>query len=194
MTLVGSDERAGDGTDDPHRDPVEQALEVFVYAPLGFALEAHRLWPEVVARGRREVDAARARRLDLMDDPRGWLERRVRHVASEAGAALRGLGLVPGADERPGRDDPTSLDDPAPGPEPTPTTPQTVEVTSRSEADSGVDAGALAIPGYDSLSASQVVPRLTGLDPEELDLVRKYELAGRGRKTILSRIAQLQDG
>jgi hypothetical protein len=49
----------------------------------------------------------------------------------------------------------------------------------------------LAIPDYDALSASQVVPRLAGLAGDELDAVRRYEGANRGRKTILSKIAQL---
>ena len=50
----------------------------------------------------------------------------------------------------------------------------------------------LAIPDYDSLSASQVVPRLEGLMPAELEAVRSYETANRGRKTILNKVAQLQ--
>ena len=54
------------------------------------------------------------------------------------------------------------------------------------------DASALAIPGYDALSASQVVQRLAGLATDELEAVRAYESATRGRRTILSRIAQLQ--
>jgi len=52
----------------------------------------------------------------------------------------------------------------------------------------------LAIHGYDSLSASQVVQRLAGLSGPELEAVRAYESAGRGRRTILARIAQLQGG
>jgi hypothetical protein len=52
----------------------------------------------------------------------------------------------------------------------------------------------LAIPGYDTLSASQVVTRLAGLSTDELEAVRAYELATRHRKTILSRVAQLQTG
>ena len=52
----------------------------------------------------------------------------------------------------------------------------------------------LAIPGYDALSASQVVQRLAGLSPEELEDVRAYELHTRGRRTILNKIAQLQSG
>ncbi len=52
----------------------------------------------------------------------------------------------------------------------------------------------LAIPGYDSLSASQVVQRLAGLAVGELEAVRTYETAGRGRRTILTKISQLQTG
>jgi hypothetical protein len=55
-----------------------------------------------------------------------------------------------------------------------------------------VVASALAIPGYDALSASQVVPRLDALRASELEAVRVYEAAHRGRRTILNRIAQLQ--
>jgi hypothetical protein len=49
----------------------------------------------------------------------------------------------------------------------------------------------LAIPGYDTLAASQVVQRLSSLRPDELEAIRRYELATRGRRTILHRIAQL---
>ena len=56
------------------------------------------------------------------------------------------------------------------------------------------EAGSLAIPGYDALAASQVMPRLESLTPEDLEQIRTYEAAGRGRRTILSRIAQLQAG
>jgi hypothetical protein len=52
----------------------------------------------------------------------------------------------------------------------------------------------LAIPGYDSLSAFQVVQRLAGLESHELEAVRAYESAGRGRRTILTKISQLQTG
>jgi hypothetical protein len=37
-----------------------------------------------------------------------------------------------------------------------------------------------------------VVQRLPGLSAEELEAVRDYELAGRARKTILHRVAQLR--
>ena len=52
--------------------------------------------------------------------------------------------------------------------------------------------GELAIPGYDSLAASQVIPRLDSLSPADLEALRLHELGGRGRRTILTRIAQIQ--
>jgi hypothetical protein len=49
----------------------------------------------------------------------------------------------------------------------------------------------LAVPDYDSLAASQVVPRLAMLSPEELRAVLAYEQANRHRQTILHRVDQL---
>jgi hypothetical protein len=169
--------------DDSRRDPIEQWMEIFVYAPVGFILEAHRLWPEAVARGRREVEGSRDR-----------IERSLKGAVTEAEAALRGLGLL-GQDHQ-SAPEPSGDDDDADVPAPVtrlPVMPERESVTPSPD-DAMVDVDALAIPGYDSLSASQVVPRLAGLEPDELELVRRYELANRGRKTILGRIAQLQDG
>ena len=49
----------------------------------------------------------------------------------------------------------------------------------------------LAIPSYDSLSAPQVVQRLAGLSHDEVQAVRAYEAATRGRRTIIARADQL---
>ena len=72
------------------------------------------------------------------------------------------------------------------------------------ESDGPEDAGAgangngsvrlLAIPGYDSLSASQVVQRLAGLSQAELIDVRAHEQSHRHRRTILNRVEQLLAG
>jgi hypothetical protein len=48
-----------------------------------------------------------------------------------------------------------------------------------------------AIPGYDTLSASQVVRRLEGLGQGELEAILRYEGSHRGRRTILHRTQQL---
>jgi hypothetical protein len=54
------------------------------------------------------------------------------------------------------------------------------------------DPSDLAIPGYATLAASQVVKRLDALSPVELEAVRQYEAAGRDRRTILHKITRLQ--
>jgi hypothetical protein len=53
------------------------------------------------------------------------------------------------------------------------------------------EAPELAIPSYDSLSASQVVQRLAGLSREEVEAVRAYEAGTRARRTVLLRADQL---
>ena len=44
---------------DGERSPVDQALDVFVYAPLGLALEARTLLPKLATRGRQQVTMAK---------------------------------------------------------------------------------------------------------------------------------------
>jgi hypothetical protein len=61
-------------------------------------------------------------------------------------------------------------------------------VVSNSDIESNDD---LPIPGYDALSASQVVERLMGLSRAELDTVHAYESSQRQRRTILGKIEQL---
>lgn len=52
-------------------------------------------------------------------------------------------------------------------------------------------AGHLPIDEYESLAASQVVARLPTLTEAELEQVRSFEAAHRGRRTILGKIDQL---
>ncbi len=63
-----------------------------------------------------------------------------------------------------------------------------------SAAANGSSGADLSIPGYDSLSASQVVQRLDGLSRTELEDVKHHELSHRHRRTILNRVDQLLSG
>jgi hypothetical protein len=179
-----------EGVTDP-RKSAEQAVEVLLYAPIGFALEARKLLPTFVDRGRQQVQMARmigqfavgqgqveaAKRLERAQSQ---AHRQARTILAELGLAADG-GAVGGGDRSdhpvPASPD-TTLSAP---PVPAPAAPQ----ASAASAD-------LAIAGYDALAASHVIPRLAGLGPEELEAVRRYESAHRARKTILGRIAQLQ--
>jgi hypothetical protein len=54
-----------------------------------------------------------------------------------------------------------------------------------------VPAAELPIPGYDLLSASQVIERLEGLSRGALERIREHELTHRARRTILASIDHL---
>ena len=58
-------------------------------------------------------------------------------------------------------------------------------------ADESGETSHLAIPGYETLAAAEIVSRLAGLTPRELAAVRAFEEAHRARRTVLTRIAQL---
>ena len=80
------------------------------------------------------------------------------------------------------------------------TTTDTVADTAAGSATEPAPVGAapteaeLPVQDYDSLAASQVVPRLATLATDELLAVQAYELAHRNRQTILNRVAQLLAG
>jgi len=174
----------------------ERFLDLFVYLPTGLAMTVADELPRLAERGRErfgvQVNSARA----------------VGHFAVSAGQkelkkrseGLRRSGSGPGA--------PTGVptaDRSATTPARLRTIPYPAESTAPEpvvapapSAPSAVDAhvpdvASLAIPGFDTLSASQVVQRLDGLSRAELVAVRAYETPTRGRRTILSRVDQLLD-
>jgi hypothetical protein len=133
---------------------VDRMLDLAVFGPLGFALEARRLVPELAARGRAHIEA------------------QVR-TARALGQFAMQLG----------QRQTVASDTPPPPAAARPVPEIVVRVTD--------DLEPLPIEGYDALAASQVVARLAGLSPAELERVERYEAAHRGRRTILHRIAQL---
>jgi len=131
-------------------------------------------------------------------------EKAVRQAGDQAGQTLSIVGGLtarrPNPPSRPSRPTPPSTAPAAPA-QPPPPAPDGADARAGSGAESGGNGRvpgprveSLAIPGYDTLSASQVVQRLGGLSAEELEAVRAYEESGRKRKTILARVQQLQSG
>jgi hypothetical protein len=199
-------------------DPLERALEVFVYAPLGIGLWVRDLTPSlidtVVARGRAEVDRRQEQAQQHITTARSMgqvalafgmpklrkrAERQLRQVRAQADRVVeqvtpsRNGAEVPASPStaRPPAEKPAA---PATAVKPkaaaeavaTAAPPQDAAAAGRS-----ASSAHLPIPGYDALSASQVVERLAGLGPDELSEVRAYEAANRHRRTILGKIDQL---
>ncbi len=181
------------------KTPLDHALDLLVFAPLGLAFTARDALPELIDKGRDHITGhvSSARMMGHLAVSQG--HREAERAVAQAADRLAGLGLIPAKR----RSSPGDAEPATPSGAPAPSDPAVAgpdldtgsEPAAPSPAPSGTVASAddLAIPGYDSLSAPQVVQRLAGLATEELDAVRSYESATRHRKTILTRISQLQD-
>lgn len=209
----------------PLEDVFEQALDAFVYAPLGLLFDGLASFPTLVRNGRNQVSNARMMGQLTVRMGRTEVQKRAAELDGPVVDLLRGLGVVPTGSEpagsaatsttgsagsaagaaartaRAGKGAPVAkAAKKAAGPVAKATTDASANRRAAKEAaasrNAATDAATpsaevLPIPDYDSLSASQVVSRLRGLPAGQLEAVRAYESATRGRKTILNRIQQL---
>ena len=178
-------DKAGERT--PIEQAVEHAFDLFVYAPIGILFEGASLLPELVAKGKSQVAMARVIGTFAVDKASST----VGDLSSKLQDQTAGVIDFIGDSITPVAPDPSDPEPPAPTPAPAAKAPAPV---AKPVNDTGpaISATSLAIPDYDGLSASQVVNRLAGLSASELTNVQQYEAAHRGRKTILSKVAQLQ--
>jgi hypothetical protein len=189
------DERPGDGGLN------EKLLDALVYVPAGLALSVVEDLPRLAALGRDRLGvrvssaravgqfAVKAGHDEFVRRSDGWFHR---SGTRPGGApAPGGASPTPPAPAAPAGQPPA--DGAAPAAEP-PSGGEGAATGTAAPANGHVPAVAtLAIPGFDALSASQVVQRLDGLNRSELVSVRAYEASTRGRRTILSRVDQLLD-
>ncbi|MDA8294400.1 MAG: hypothetical protein M0040_08610 [Actinomycetota bacterium] len=191
----------------------ERLLEVLVYAPVGAVLSAAEELPHWRERGRKAVAgqvatarvvgelAVRFGRRRLDEAVASWT---TSSSGREAGAA--DLGGDERVEQAPAANVVAPVDRDAGGAGDA--TGRAGDATGRTVGAAGSAAaaakaahepgashvppvGSLAIPGFDTLSASQVVPRLDGLGRADLVAVRAYEAAHRRRRTVLGRVDQL---
>jgi hypothetical protein len=181
-------------------DPVDKALRLLVYAPLGFAAylrdSAPTLMTVLVSRGRQEAEGARRaveeklglREPDLPPNPP--LPQRVAdgllNLATQAGSAVVGVArpVVDAATNATAPSDPSA-------PKPPTAAPAAPPAANGGAMHWNAQGGDLPIPDYDLLSATQIIERLDGLSRGALDRIRGYELAHRARRTIVASIDQL---
>ncbi|MFN6121603.1 MAG: hypothetical protein ACK5CE_18490 [Actinomycetes bacterium] len=186
-------------------DLFERLLDLAVYAPVGFALTVRDELPAKVRQGRQAMEnrvqlarnigqlAVQTGRREL---GRRLEERRAANAAGGTGAGVPGdAGSVVAEPDRSTDDmrtDDTRTDD-------TRTEDTRTEDTAARTVPTGpvVDvevpaAGDLPIAEYESLAAIHVVDRLRTMQRDELELVRRFEVAHRNRRTILAKIEQLQ--
>lgn len=200
------------------KPPVERAVELLVYAPVGLALYVRDMLPSMVGifvtRGKREVQSFRGppppsppipdevrRRLDEsvglarvvaeggFGVARGVAGSGIGVARDVAGSALQGFLALRNGEAGEGPRAAPEANAPAASTASAPPPEPTGPDASRETPTPTADS--LPIPDYDELSASQVVQRLDGLDEASLEAIRRYESEHRGRNTILGKIAKL---
>jgi hypothetical protein len=179
-----------EGDKTPVEQAVEHAVELLVYAPIGLLFDGATLLPQLVEKGKNQVTMARMIGKFAVDQGRSEATKAASRLSDQAAGVLDFLGdsvtgvpapISGGGRPTPARPTPERAPNGAVHAAPAPPVPGPA-----------IAATSLAIPDYDGLSASQVVNRLGGLSAAELASVQRYEAANRGRKTILSKVAQLQ--
>ena len=173
------------------KSPLAVLFETLLFAPVGLAVMLHDELPKLAERGKQHLD------------PRVRTARMVGEFAVKAGQKEVERRLAGRTKAPTSTDTPADRSATAPGVDGSKSADSEASTSTSTEAAQGIpptlqiveepapSVDDLAIPGYDSLAASQVVDRLAGLTSDELDAVRRYEAAGRRRRTILHRIDQL---
>lgn len=179
--------------DDEQRNPVDDLVDLLVYAPVGLLYEYDEVIPRLVRRGKSQVQLARV--IGKMAMNRGGTDSL--GVVAEAVATMlakriteigASIGLAPPAD---GDEDVPKAAEPAP----------TAELGQRAEPapvpeaspeTSGEDGErSLPIASYDALNAREIIGLLDELDAGQLARIRAHEEANRARKTVLGKLDRL---
>lgn len=200
-----ADGRPGGG--EPSAALADQLLEMLVFAPVGLVVTAAQELPKIVDRGRRRVEGQAALARMIGQFAVSEVQRRAGRLAGDAIGWVTSRPPEPGPPVPPMGPSPVvaapavvapAVAAPAPAnplPAAAPGGPEAgYRPRARAERPSPPGGAGLAIPGYDALSAVQVVQRLAGLSALELEAVRAYEESTRGRRTILNRVVQLRAG
>jgi hypothetical protein len=175
--------------------PKDRVLDLLVFAPAGIALTVVEQLPELAEKGRNRIEgqAATARVVGqfVVQIGRTEITKRARHLMGSDTPSPAGAPAKP-AQQSSRAPEPDASQAAAPvterdRPSVVAQAPTGSETVSDAAA-AGVD---LAIPAYDTLSASQVVKRLNGLSHDELLEVGQHERSNRHRATILNRVEQL---
>ena len=179
--------RPAPGAEGPEgaRSLAQRTLDVLVFGPAGMLLTAVEDLPAFAVKGRDRL-TLEIRNAKVVGEYVVTKGRRVLPGAPKPRRAPRPAASPPAASRMGSKPEP-----------PTPGTPGPGDGHTGNGHHPGPEAVAppealnLAIPDYGALSASQVVRRLDGLGPADLEAVYRHEAGTRRRRTILHRAQQL---
>lgn len=176
------------------KSPVDQLVDLFVYAPVGFLYEREELLDRVVTRGRSQVQLARLM-AKMASERNGGPEAVANEVANQAADLLTkgivefgvAVGLVPKPTEtgtaRTGGDI-IDVDTASASTAPAAT-------STESDQRSPDEADGFPIDDYDTLNARTIIATLDELEVDDVRQVAEYEKENRNRKTILAKAERL---
>ncbi len=156
-------------------DPVEQLLNLFLYAPIGLLSKGSEALPELVERGRTQASNARV----IGQFALGATNAKARKSLSDAEAHFQEFLRIVGESARPS----------SKASESSSSSSSTKKATAEASVNHGVED---LIKDYDNLTAAQILPFLAPLGAEQLDRIETYEQSQRARKTVLNRLRQLR--
>lgn len=177
---------------DDERPPIERVLDLALYAPVGAAITLREQLPKHIKQGRQAMEnrVQLARFIGQMAVQMGQRELAKRIEEQRAAKAATG-----------GDDGDSAVEaevSPVDAPSETPVEDRglvAVEAPAAADVDDTVEppsAATLPISDYESLAAIHVVERLRSMTSDEIELIRRFEVANRSRRTILAKIDQLQ--
>ncbi len=156
-------------------DPVEQLLNLFLYAPIGLFSKGSEALPELVERGRTQASNARV----IGQFALGATNAKARKSLSDAEAHFQEFLRIVGDSARPS----------SKASESSSSSSSTTKATAEASVNHGVED---LIKDYDNLTAAQILPFLAPLGAEQLERIETYEQSQRARKTVLNRLRQLR--
>ncbi len=177
-------------------NPIDQLVDLFVYAPVGLLYEYPNVLPKLIKRGKSQVQLARVvgqlavKRGNASvsaDDVAGVAATLVGRAVTEIGAAI---GLAP--DENDETPPPPPRAPASPPPPPAAETPAVDDDEPVEEAVEEEKPSPLPIANYDDLKAREIIPLLDSLSAGQRDAIRAHEEAGRSRKTVLGKLDRLE--
>ncbi|MEM9563010.1 MAG: hypothetical protein AAGA93_10350 [Actinomycetota bacterium] len=183
---------------DEERNPVDDLVDLFVYAPVGLLYEYDEVLPRLVRRGKSQVQLARvigkmAMRGGGTAPANLFVEAVAKMLAERITEIGASIGLAPPTDDAtPGSSPsaPVGSDDVADDDE--------VEAIDAELADDEpedepvAEERPLPIASYDTLTAREIISLLDELDSDQLARIRVHEEANRARKTVLGKLDRLQ--
>lgn len=198
------------------RSPFDVAADLFVYAPVGLMSQVSKSMPELVEVGRSKLAAplgaarvvgemfVRQHQHEITDHIRRagqWLTDVVVDVESRSSTSRASqTSQTPRASTSSRTSHATTsaeprTEAPSPATDLSAATPD-LQDTPQSTKGSGASRPSAVpfdfpIPGYSTLSATQIATRLSGLSRDDLEAIRAFESQARKRRTVLHRIDEL---